>query len=912
MSTPLLTTKLYIPLPRPTLVPRPRLIEKLNAGLRAACKLTLISAPAGFGKTTLLSEWISNLKSCGLAQDRSQIPVFKLCWLALDEGDNDLTRFLAYLVAALETVEPGLEAGAPGAFQAPRAATLESDLTSLINQLAAVTAPCVLILDDYHVIETQAIHQAVTFLLDHLPPQMHLTIATRADPPLPLSRLRARSQLVDLRADQLRFTPEEIAVFLNKVMGLKLSAENIAALEARTEGWIAGLQLAALSMQGRQDIHGFVSAFTGSQYYIMDYLTEEVLKLQPERVRSFLLQTSILDRMCGPLCNAVMQEDRAGTSDGQAMLETLEQMNLFLIELDDERRWYRYHHLFADVLNRRLEQLFPDRLQELHLRASQWYEQNEFIFEAAHHALMAGNQRHAAQLVEQNGCALIMRGEVVTLLKWIQTVESYSQTRPWLAIQKAWALSLTGHLDRVEPTLQPAEKMIASLEPTTEVRIMLGTIAAARSHSANLQGEARLAADFARQALGYLPDTDPFPQSLRSVATATLGDASWITGNVEEAKLAYTEAVRIGQAAGNLHMIIIANSNLAHSLMEQGRLHQAARIYSETLQMATRPDGQRSPLADRVYAGLSRVSYEWNHLEAAAQYTHPCIELCRQWGNDDLLAVGYVMLARLEHVQGNLEKAQEAMRAAEQLASECRLSSRRSIWVKSALARLWIAQGNLDRVAHLVQEGGLTKDVINRETEILYSREPEYLTLLRLLLAQGDHDAALALSERLLKPAEVTNRMGRVIEILVLQALTFQAKKDMAQALTVLEKALSLAQPEGYVRAFLDEGEAMAKLLYQVKSHRRGAGYAAELLSAMGKASGIAEPPSQLLIEPLSQRELEVLKLIQAGYSNQAIAAKLVISITTVKRHISNIYAKLGVESRTQAVSLGRELELFE
>jgi LuxR family transcriptional regulator, maltose regulon positive regulatory protein len=894
VSTPLLATKFYFPPGRQNLVSRSRLIERLQQGLQ--CPLTLVSAPAGYGKTTLMSEWRAGV-------GRS-IPT---AWLSLDTNDDDPARFLTCLIGALETLEPGRCEAALALLQSPQPPSGQSILTVLLNELGQSDEPFVLVLDDYHFVTAQPVHEALTFILEHQPPQMHLVLLTRTDPPLPLARLRVRNQLVDIRADHLRFTPDEIAVFLNQVMGLKLSADDIAAMEARTEGWIAGLQLAALSMQGCPDIHSFVSAFTGSHYYIMDYLAEEVLKLQPESVRSFLLETSILDRLCGPLCDAVVEVDKTQPVEGQAMLEALEHMNLFLMPLDDKRRWYRYHHLFADVLNRRLEHLFPHQLPELHRRASQWYELNGFIPEATHHALMAGDQRRVAQLVEQNGCTLIMRGEVVTLLKWIEAVESYSQTHPWLAIQKAWALSLTGRLDQVEQTLQPAERLISSLEPTLEVRIMLGTIAAARAYSANMQGEARLAADFARQALEYLPDNDPFPQSLRSVATAALGDASWITGNVEEARLAYTEAVRIGQAADNIHMVIIANSNLAHILIELGRLHQAARIYSETLQMATRPDGQRSPLADGIYVGLSRVSYEWNHLEVAAQYTHRCIALCRQWENYDLLVVGYVMLARLEHVQGNPDQAQEAMRAAEQLASECRLSSRRSTWVETALARLWMAQGNLDRPSHLVRESGITI-----ADDIPYLREPEYLILLRVLLAQGDHDAALALSERLLRPTEATHRMGQVIEILVLQALALQGKKELAQALVALERALSLAQPEGYVRTFLDEGEPMAKLLYQAKSHRMGIGYAAELLSAMDEATGITQPPAQLLIEPLSLRELEVLRLIEAGYSNQQIAAKLVISIPTVKRHISNIYAKLGVESRTQAISRGRELELFE
>jgi LuxR family maltose regulon positive regulatory protein len=901
VSIPLLATKFYFPPGRQNLVSRSRLIERLQQGLQ--CPLTLVSAPAGYGKTTLMSEWHARV-------GRS-IPA---AWLSLDTDDDDPARFLPCLIGALETIKPGQCEAARALLQSPQPPSGQSVLTVLLNELGQSDEPFVLVLDDYHFITTQPIHETLTFILEHQPPQMHLVLLTRVDPPLPLARLRVRNQLVDIRADHLRFTPEEISIFLNQVMRLKLSSDDIAAMEVRTEGWIAGLQLAALSMQGCPDIHSFVSAFTGSHYYIVDYLAEEVLKLQSESVRSFLLKTSILDRMCGPLCDAVTSSltppqvgEGTGAGSSRAMLETLEQMNLFLIPLDDERRWYRYHHLFADVLNRRLEHLFPHQLPELHRRASLWYEQNGFIPEATQHALVAGDRDRAAQLVEQNGCSLLMRGEVVTLLKWIEAVEPHSQAGPWLAIQKAWALLLTGHVDRVEQTLQTAEKLIPSLEPSIEARTMLGSVAAARAHRANLQGDTRLAADFARRALEQLYDSDSFSCSLRSVATSILGDASRINGDLEEAKRAYTDAVLIGRAANDLQMVIVANTGLAGILMEQGQLHQAARIYSETLQMATRPDGHRSPLAEGVYAGLSRVSYEWNHLEATAQHVHQCIQLCQQWEDKDLQAIGYVMLARLEHAQSHPEEAQEAMRAAEQLAGESPLSPKQSIWVKSSLARLWLAQGNLERPSRFVQQSGITI-----ADDIPYLREPEYLVLLRVLLAQGDHDAALALSERLRKPAEATHRVGQVIEILILQALAFQGKKEVSQALAILEKALSLAQPEGYVRAFLDEGEPMAKLLYQAKSRRMGAGYAAELLSAMGKATVITQPPTQLLIEPLSLRELEVLKLIEAGYSNQQIAAKLVISIPTVKRHISNIYAKLGVESRTQAISRGRELGLFD
>jgi LuxR family maltose regulon positive regulatory protein len=437
-------------------------------------------------------------------------------------------------------------------------------------------------------------------------------------------------------------------------------------------------------------------------------------------------------------------------------------------------------------------------------------------------------------------------------------------------------------------------------------------VAAVRAYLANLQGEACLAVDYAQGALEYLPDSNAFSCSLRSVATSILGDASWMTGNLQDARYAYLEAVRISQAAGSIYMTMIANSNLADVLMEQGELHQAARIFSETLQIATRPDGQKLPIADRSYAGLSEISYEWNHLELAAQYIHQCIELCQQWENSNLLAKGYVMLARLERAMCNLEKAQEAMRAAEQMASEKRLSPRQSVWVKYACARWWIAQGSLERASHLVQQSGVTLDSISRDAGIPYWREPEYLLLIRLQLAQGDYEAALSLAECLLPMAEATKRMGRVIEVLVLQALALQGQKDIARAMVVLGKALSIAQPEGYARVFLDEGEPMPKLLYQAKSHRIISKYASELLAALGGVSGTELPPAQLLIEPLTLRELEVLKLIQAGFSNLDIADRLVISVPTVKRHISNIYAKLGVKSRTQAVSLGRELRLFE
>ena len=539
--------------------------------------------------------------------------------------------------------------------------------------------------------------------------------------------------------------------------------------------------------------------------------------------------------MCGPLCEAVVEAGAIEQTNGQAMLEDLERMNLFLIPLDDERRWYRYHHLFADVLNRRLEQSdihisSPSCTAALH----NGIEQNGFIPEAIQHSLAAGDQDRATQLIEQNGVLLLIRGEVTTLLKWIEAVEPHSQTHPWLYIFKAWAFALTGNLDRVNGMLRTAEELISTLEPTQEVRMMQGTIAAARAFQANLQGEAHIAADFARQALGCLPDIDLISRSLRTVAYGLLGDASSMSGNLEDAKEAYIEAAKIGQAAGDIHLTIVNNSNLANVLIEQGSLRQAARIYSDTLQIATRPDGQKSIIAGRVYGELSQVYYEWNHLEDAFQYAQQCLTLCRQWGNMDLQAVGYVMLARLEHLQAHPEKVQEAMQAAEQLVNGFDLAPKYSVWVKSALARLSIAQGNLEKASHLIQQSGIDMGSMNGDAEISYLQEPIVLVLVRLLMAKGEYDAALALSQRLLQMAEAEKRMGRVIEVLVLQALAFQGKKDMDQALAALERALALAQPEGYCRVFLDEGEPMAKLLFQAKAHRIGQGYAVRTAVSIG------------------------------------------------------------------------------
>jgi LuxR family transcriptional regulator, maltose regulon positive regulatory protein len=885
----LLRTKFYVPVVRSNQISRPRLIDLLNKG--ADKTLILISAPAGYGKSTLVSRW---LKETGIPS----------AWLSLDAGDNDPIRFLQYLLTAFQPIAQGIGGNLLEMLQP---AQHENVINNLTNELASTSDPFVLVLDDFHLINSEAVINIVIYLLEHLPQHVHLVLITRIDPPLPLSRLRVRNQLVDIRGDQLRFTRDEITAFLNDTMMLKLSTDDVSAIETRTEGWIAGLQLAALSMQSSKDIHGFVSAFTGSHHYIMDYLVEEVLRLQPKNVSDFLMQTSILDHICGPLSESVVDTVTEGLLDGQAILESLERMNLFVIPLDDERHWYRYHHLFADVLKKRLEQHYPNSISKLHLRASQWFEQNGLIPEAIRHSLTAGDQDRVIQLIEQNAPFLLIGGELANLRNWIKAVESKSKTHPWIFIIKAWLFILTGQPALAEEMLQGAEKLISSLKADTQIKVMQGAIATGRSYRSFMNGDTNQTATFARQAVEYLPDVDIVSRSIRSISTALLGEASLMNGELEEAKQACTEAKKIGQAAGDVPSVIIINCALGRIFIEQGHLHQAAEIYAETLQIATRPDGKKLVSAGEAYAESNQIFYEWNNLETALEQVHYCLELCRQWGQETFYAKGLVMLARLEQVHGNAETAIKNMNMAERLVKEHRFALKYTMWVKNALVRFWIEQGNLEKASDIVQESGITAD-----DEIPYLREPEFMALLRLILAQGNYDAALDLSKRLLQKAEAGKRIGRVIEILVLQALIFQGRKDTEQAMAAMKKALSLAKQERYIRTFIDEGEPMVRLLHLARSRQIETEYVTDLLSLVEKTTGTTTLAPKLVSEPLTMREVEVMKLIEAGCSNQEIAEKLFISFTTVKRHISNIYTKLDVKSRTQAIAIGKELKLLE
>jgi LuxR family transcriptional regulator, maltose regulon positive regulatory protein len=920
MSMPILATKLYIPPARPKVVLRPRLIERLNEGLASGGRLTLISAPAGFGKTTLVSEWLS-------ACDR------QAAWLSLDEGDNDPTLFLVYLVSALQTlalrsprrgsevegIAASVGAGVLAALQSPQSAPPELLLTTLLNDLATLPDHFILVLDDYHVIDAQPVDHALAFLVEHLPPQMHLVIATREDPPLSLARLRARGQLTELRAADLRFTPAEAAEFLNRVMGLNLSAEDIAALETRTEGWIAGLQLAALSMEGRSDMVRFIRGFAGSHRYVLDYLVEEVLQRQPEAIHSFLLKTAILDRLSGSLCDAV-----TGREDGKGMLETLERSNLFIVPLDDQRQWYRYHRLFAEVLQARLLEEHSVQVPGLHRRASAWCQQNSMQPEAIRHALAAEDFERAAGLLELAWSAMDINYQSAAWLSWVKALpDQVIRTRPVLSVGYAWALLDGGELEACESRLQDAERWLET--PSNEgivgdkmivtdrnlFQSLPATIATARAYRALALGDVSGTVQYARQALEQIPEQD---QIRRIQATALLGLAQHASGDLDAAERSFTDLQANLHKAGDIATATGITFVLANIKIARGRLREAVSDYRQTMRLVA-GQGETMPVGTAdLYRGIGELYCEQGELEAAANNLLTAKKLGAQAAPTDWQHRLYVAEARIQEAQGNLDGALDLINEAERLYVRGPLPNVRPI--AALRARVWIRQGKLTEAQGWARDQSLSPD-----DELSYLREFEHVTLARLLIARyktdrsngSIHEAARLLG-RLLQAAEAGGRVGSVIEILVLQALGHEAQGDISLALVSLERALMLAEPEGYVRIFVDEGLAMAALLGRMKMESgRMKGYVHKLLAAFGKQQEVRSSSSVLhpLVEPLSDRELEVLKLLATELSGPEIAHQLIVSLNTLRTHTKSIFNKLGVNNRRAAVRRAEELLLL-
>ena len=894
----ILATKLYIPPPRTTIVLRPRLIERMNAGLTKGGRLTLVSAPAGFGKTTLVSEWIAQY-------GRS------VAWLSLDGSDNDPARFISYLIAAIQTIKVGIGESLLAALHSPQPLQIETILTVLINEISAIPENFLLVLDDYHSIDSQGVDQALGFIIEHQPQQMHLVIATREDPNLPLARLRARSQSNELRAADLRFTPAEAAEFLNRVMGLNLSEENIAALELRTEGWIAGLQLAAISMRGYKNAAEFIQSFTGSHRFVMDYLLEEVLEQQPQNILSFLLRTSILDRMCGPLCDAVLGKDESEKMRAEKemnfesssfvlhpssfTLEYLEHANLFIVPLDNERRWYRYHHLFMDLLRKRLGQsLSPEEIAKLHIHASEWYENNALMLDAFRHAAVTNDVERAIRLMESRKMPLHRRGAATTILDWLETLpESARNARPLLWWKQAALMLTIGQTTGVEEMLQKAESVLdADAEPDEATRDLIGKIAVTRANLAQLQSQVETLFVQARRALEYL---QPDNLSHRSSAICALGYAYFWQDDLDKAYQAYVEALALAQTAGDITNSILALTRLGQLQKDQNQLYLATETYRHALQLL---GDYSDPNAIVAYLGLAEIFYRQNNLGVAEQYAEQGLKLAQQYDQiTDRIIMSKLHLVIIKLARGDIFGAAQLVWQAEQISRQKNFAPRQP---NIAFFQTWIHlhKGDFDAAAQLTRDNDLP------------------IMRARVLIQQNESSAALDVLEQLRQDAEAKGMAARQLDVMTVQSIALYAHGEKEKAVELLGEVLVRAEPEGWVRLFLDEGTPMAELLSIAATHGIRPDYVTKLLAAFPQSteaipqSKIASQKSEI-IEPLSKRELEVLKFLRSELSGPEIAERLIVSLNTLRTHTKNIFNKLRVNNRRAAVHRAEELDLF-
>ncbi|MCG3209668.1 MAG: HTH-type transcriptional regulator MalT [Anaerolineae bacterium] len=944
MSFSILATKLFVPPPRAELVPRPRLLNRLTASFQRKPGVALVSAPAGFGKTTLVSSWINQKDEGGRIKDeKSEIhpssPILhpsNVAWLSLDEGDNDQLRFFTYLVAALQQANPQVGQVIQSMLRAepPQLPSPDALATTLINDIAAAATPLVLVLDDYHVIDNPLIDQTLNFLIDHQPPQLFLVLTSRIDPDLPLARLRVRGKLTELRAADLRFTADEAAAFLKRVTNLPLTKQEIIALESRTEGWIAGLQLAALSMQGSSDVAGFISAFTGSHRYIIDYLADEVLDRQPPSIRSFLLRTAILNRLSAPLCNAV-----TGQTGSQAMLEQVESANLFLIALDNERRWYRYHHLFADLLRQRLHaETPPTEIAGLHGRAALWYgqqaeatKQPEVVTEALHHTLKAGDSDFAVRLISAHVADNLMGGRLTTVSYWLdQLSPALVQSHPTLSIARAWVLYFSQQPELTETYLQhaaaQAEQQKESLPPRAYNWIM-SEVYLLRAWVAQNQNNPDRAIELFQKSLAILPGNDPNSLRTRGLNLLFMAGALADKDEIEKAIELVKQSLAICREAGNYLALMGGAYALASLLTVQGHLQQARAVLEQELAWAAGQNLLHMPSAAELFVGLGEILYEENQLEPACEHWQTALELsARGLMITPLPGAIHLHLAALHLAQADqaatrahLEQAEELLRDQPPSASSFELDTRRVrlwlglAWANPAAAEQWLAPAS----------DWLEQTRSASHPDSAHNRAIGQAVAARLLVAQAglglsiDTPALAAVGQSLKKlgqAAVAAGRMGRLTELLALQALVLAAQGSHAEALAALKQSLTLAEPEGYARLYLDEGPPMAALLQKALQQNVTPAYTRSLLARFPAQFTAESPQTDIaspLIEALSERELEVLQLVAAGLSNQEIAEELVLAVSTVKRHMSNVYGKLNVTSRTQAVACARELRLF-
>jgi LuxR family maltose regulon positive regulatory protein len=902
----LLTTKLQIPRIRTNLVARPSLNEELDEGLRS--RLTIISAPAGYGKTTLLAGW---------AQRRKQ----NTAWIALDASDDTPSQFWAYFIGSLQVLKPGIGATSLQMLESTPSPAMESVLTRLINDLSEIPDEVGLVLDDYHVITAPSIHTTLAFFIERMPAQIHLFLTSRVDPPLPLTRLRARAELIQLGSSELRFTLQEVATFLKGTIGETITTEEIAELANQTEGWIAGLQLAASSLYRRKRIEGSSVPVDRMHRYVDEYLAAEVLETQPQEVQKFLLRTSLLERMCGALCDAVTE-----TTGGEARLEELERANLFIVPLDNERQWYRYHNLFAQVLHSRLKQSEPEEVLGLHIRASQWYEENGYVPEAVEHLMRGGEIERAVRIAEQHAETLLSSSNLEPLLHWVKSFpDEQVSSRPRLSIAFAWALLLNGQMEEVEKYLEYCRRSVGS-DPTKGLADIPGHLATVSSFLKNFrENEDRQARQSQAQEPGFrAPDLWQGPRfgvdaDARAAASASL------------------EGIGFGGRFGVLESL----PQVAQLQMKMGQLGNAARTCHETLDLGERQTGAPVSPASAMaaaYLGLAEFHFERNDLDSAMQDVAEGIKLGKAEGDTAVICDSYVLLARIHQARGDLDGALDALDEAERLVRKHHLSGHTAATVATYRVRVWLAQGNLQAAAQWSQRWKI--DWMAHPTDV---DEMQVQMLARVFIAQYRSDEALELLAPTLAAAEAKGWNDTVIRTLVLQALALDQQGDLDQAISTLSRALKLAQPEEYIRIFTSEGAPMIRLLLRIREAIQNGEvdsaiapapeYLNDLLGTLGVAVGMSrenEPKVEkttngnggetiriaphlmvTLPTPLSDREIEVLKLIAEGKTNAGIADSLYISVSTVKTHINNLYSKLGVETRTQALARAREYHLL-
>ncbi|MEA1976705.1 MAG: LuxR C-terminal-related transcriptional regulator [Chloroflexota bacterium] len=918
---PLLTIKFYVPPVRANIVQRTRLVQQIESGITSNYKLTLVSAPAGFGKTTLISAW----------GNEARIPI---AWVSLDSGDNDITRFFGYCIAALRTIKPNIGDASLELQQSPHPPAVETVLTSLINELDEIQEHFALVLDDYHVIESHPVHEAVNFLINHMPRKMHLIIATRADLPLPIARLRTRVRLTEISEFELRFTLDEAAIYLNDVMQLDLAMEDIAALENRTEGWIAGLQMTALSIQGRGDASGLARALSGKHRFVFDYLMEEVLSQQSAEVQDFMEKTSILNQLSAPICDALMGwSDASGDSTrkrtvtkrldtalpSQEILEHMDRENLFLIPLDDERRWYRYHRLFADLLEERLVRVHGDHIQDLHRRAGDWYEQNGLIGEAINHFLEAGEFERAAEFISKNALTFVYHGNLGTLARWLEILpKDVKESQPWLSITHAWALSFAGQLEPVASLLQEAEGSLSSITDEIEVQRLSGIIDALRAYLIAIRGSMPLAADFAREALKVLPDEDLVLRGFTATLLATV--LRW-TGDLKEAKSAYQEAIAINRAAGATNVLVESLCDLAILQSIEGELQQSISTCHEALSLAEEcyeRSGRRLSAHGHVSIQLCRIFRDRNDLDLASKYAEEGLALCVEWGQAESLMRAYIEHAEILQAFGDSEGSIRSIQKARQLASDL------SPWyeVRSAAweAHLRLLQGDLTYALEWLND----QDLITND-EFEFQDFETHLTIVHTLIMHGRQlpksesfpplNQAIEILEQMRSTAESSGAGRYRIEIMILTSMAQSALGEAERALSTLSKALTLAEPEAFIRVFVDGGEPVRALLCELEKQNTAMPYTRKVLQSMGDQEDVGIKAkvgsTESLIDPLTEREMEVLRLLATHLSSTEIAGQLVIATSTVRSHIKNIYSKLRVHSRTETVEKAREIGLL-